>query len=420
MNFIALAGRLLPLAALAGLVIGATSFALLHASLRAGLFRRQASARFTLWFALLVALTCTAPAVFLGGSLWLQRVPTVPLSSLAAAPVAAVTAKATAATSIAHAGMSTVTVIALVWLAGFLISLLRLGIGMLRLGHIRRCAEPIGLRAHPRGPVRVLACDHFAMPVALGYRRPVILVPRAMLALERETDFENVVLHELEHLRRFDDVTSLVQVACMSVLWFNPFAYAIGARLGIEREMACDEAVVASTGRRAGYAATLWKIAVAASEEIAPALGCAFSSGPHTEPRLNNLLVTRAGLAASSRKPVLIAALLTFAFVASAALAPAMVVRTAPIQAFTTLRLPDGTTLMIGGRRPDDAQYRDLQVYDAQGTRTAVVTMPLPRWFATATLRSDGQILIKGGENATGALHCKLLYDPREHRLSET
>ncbi|HTV91217.1 MAG TPA: M56 family metallopeptidase [Verrucomicrobiae bacterium] len=420
MSFIAFAGGLMPLAALAGLVIGTVSVALLHALLRVGLFRRQASARFTLWFASLVALTCSAPAVFLGGSLWLGRVPTVPVSSLAGPPVAAVAAKATAAISVGHAGMSTATVIALVWLAGFLLSLLRLGVGMLRLGHIRRRAEAIELRAGPRGSVRVMASDHFTMPVALGYRRPVILVPRAMLALERETDFENVVLHELEHLRRFDDVTSLVQAACTSLLWFNPFAYAIGARIGIEREMACDEAVVACTGRRAGYAATLWKIAVAASDEIAPAFTCAFSSGPHTEPRLNNLLVTRAGFAATSRKPVLIAALLTFAFVGTAALAPAMVVRSAPIQAFTSLRLPDGTTLVIGGRRAGDEQYRDVQVYDAQGRRTAIVTMPLPRWSAIATLRSDGQILIKGGENATGALRCKLLYDPRTHRLTET
>jgi hypothetical protein len=61
-----------------------------------------------------------------------------------------------------------------------------------------------------------------------------------------------------------------------------------------------------------------------------------------------------------------------------------------------------------------------MQIYDAHGTRTAVVPMPLPRWSATATLRSDGQVLIKGGENATGALHCKLIYDPRSHHLIET
>jgi beta-lactamase regulating signal transducer with metallopeptidase domain len=408
MNLVALAARLLPLAALAGLGAGAIGFGVLLALLRGGLFRAQANARFALWFGLMVALACTAPAVLLSGSLSLQREPTVAVSSHVIPAVQTVTT------------LNLAPAIGLIWLTGFLVSLLRVSLGMLRLCHIRRCAEPIEVRASARGPVRVLASECFAMPVALGYRRPAILVPRSMLALERETDFENVVLHELEHLRRFDDVTSLVQALCMSALWFNPFAYAIGARMSIEREMACDEAVVASTGRRAGYAATLWKIAVAASDAVAPALTSAFSSGPHTEPRLTNLLVARGGSTAATRKPLLFAVLLTSAFVASAALAPAMVLQTSPIQGFTSLRLPDGTTLVIGGRRPDDVQYEDMQVYDARGTRTAVVPMPLPRWSATATLRSDGQVLIKGGQNATGTLHCKLIYDPRTRRLIET
>jgi beta-lactamase regulating signal transducer with metallopeptidase domain len=407
MSLVAIVARLLPFAALAGLGAGAIGFGLLLALLRGGLFRAQANARFALWFGLMVALACTAPAVFLSGSLSLQRVPTVAVSSHVIPAVQTVTT------------FNLAPAIGLIWLAGFLISSLRVGLGMLRLRHIRRCAEPIEMREGSRGPVPVLASEYFAMPVALGYRRPAILVPRAMLALERETDFENVVLHELEHLRRFDDVTSLLQALCISALWFNPFAYAIGARMSIEREMACDEAVVAGTGRRAGYAATLWKIAVAASDAVAPALTSAFSSGPHTEPRLANLLVTR-GSTATTRKPLLVAALLTLLFVASAALAPAMVLQTSPIQGFTSLRLPDGTTLVIGGRRYDDAQYADMQVYDARGTRTAVVPMPLPRWSATAALRSDGQVLIKGGENATGTLHCKLIYDPRTHRVIET
>jgi beta-lactamase regulating signal transducer with metallopeptidase domain len=418
MNFAALDGRLLPLAGLASLAIGALSFALLRVLLRSGLFRRQASARFALWFGLLVALTSSAPIVFFSGSLWLQRVPTVTISSYIAAPNAE--PATTAILPAVRGGMSPATAVAMIWFAGFLIALLRVGAGVVHLRRIRRRAETLEVRASPRGPVRVLASEHFAMPVALGYRHPAILVPRAMLALERETDFENVVLHELEHLHRFDDVTSLVQAACMSLLWFNPFAYAIGARMGIEREMACDEAVVASTGHRAGYAATLWKIAVAASDAIAPALTSAFSSGPHTAPRLTNLLVTRAGSVAASRKPLLLAAVLALAFAGSAALAPPIVLGSSPIQSFTTLRLPDGTTLVIGGRRQDDAQYADMQVYDAHGTRTAVVPMPLPRWSATAALRSDGQVLVKGGENATGKLRCKLIYNPRTRRLIET
>ena len=407
------------LAVLAALVIGAAGCTSLHVALRGGVFRRQANARFVLWFGLLLAVTCSAPVVLVSGSLWLQRVPTVAVSSLPPVSTAA-TATFVPKPPAAHALVTPAHAIAVVWFAGFLLALLRLAAGIMRVRYIRERAETIELRTIARGPVRILACDHFDVPVALGYRHPAVVVPRAMLALERETDFENVVLHELEHLRRFDDLTSLVQAACMCVLWFNPFAHAIAARLGIEREMACDEAVVTRTGRRASYASTLWKVAIGSSDAIAPALTSGFGAGPHTAPRLTNLLVTRAGSAVSTRKPLVLAAVLTLAFIVSAAFAPMLVLGSPTIEAFTRVHLSNGTTLVIGGRRADGALYKDLQVYDASGRRTAIVPMPIPRWSATATLRSDGTILIRGGENATGALRCRLLYDPRKRRLTQT
>ena len=413
------AGSLAPLAFLASLVIGAGGVALLSLLGRAGVFKRNASARFVVSMAMLVALACSAPAFIAGGTIWLQRVPFVSIDANARpgapqsrSPVAPVTAAASWVSPASATGA--------IWMLGFLVALARVCAGVLRLRQIRERGAPIGVRATPRGRVRVLAGEHFDVPVAIGYRRPAILLPRAMLALDRGTEFEHVLLHELEHLRRYDDVSSLVQALCMCALWFNPFAHSISARIGAEREMACDEAVVAHTGKRAAYAATLWKIALRASGSRAPALTSAFNSRSYTGRRLDNLLVTRAGTNASPRfGGTLVAALLSLTFIGTAAVAPATVLAPAPLRAYTLVRLGHGETLVVGGRRSDGAPYSDIQIYDAHGRRTALVPMPLPRWSATAKVRRDGSVLIAGGENASGRLRCAIVYDAARGRFHD-
>lgn len=401
------AGGLAPLALAVSLALGAAGVGSLFLLVRVRFLNTNANARFVLWLALLVALACAVPVFVASGSVSLQRAPSV---SIETTPSVASSPRVNVADAVA-----------VLWFLGFTLSLLRVCAGVARLRHIRRGAAAIEMRPTSRGQVMVLTSEHFSVPVAIGYHRPAILIPRAMLALERTTDFENVLLHEIEHLRRFDDMTSLVQALCMCALWFNPFAYYICARANIEREMACDEAVVAKTGKRATYAATLWKIATDAQNAATPALISAFTSRSHTAPRLKNLLVERGGSKPAPRlRSFFVAAFVAMTFVGTAALAPAMVVAPSPLTDYTSLRLAHGQTLIVGGRREDGAPYSAIQVYDRSGRRTALLAMPLPRWSATATLLHDGDVLIKGGKNATGALQCKLVYDPARNRFTKT
>ena len=70
-------------------------------------------------------------------------------------------------------------------------------------------------------------------------------------------EFEQVLCHEMAHLRRWDDWTQLAHAVAQAVLFFNPAIYWIGRRLKIEREMACDDWVVSATGEARPYAACL-------------------------------------------------------------------------------------------------------------------------------------------------------------------
>jgi hypothetical protein len=71
----------------------------------------------------------------------------------------------------------------------------------------------------------------------------------------------SILIHELAHLRRFDDWTNLAQQILKALLFFHPAVWWIETHLALEREMACDDAVLALTGNPHGYALCLVSIA---------------------------------------------------------------------------------------------------------------------------------------------------------------
>jgi len=98
-------------------------------------------------------------------------------------------------------------------------------------------------------------------PVAIGFRRPVILIPTELATANGLGGIETLVMHENAHLQRYDDWTNLLQRTIERLFWFNPLVWIVGRRIALEREIASDEAVVARTGQPKEYATSLWRLA---------------------------------------------------------------------------------------------------------------------------------------------------------------
>ncbi|MEN6407068.1 MAG: M56 family metallopeptidase [Thermoguttaceae bacterium] len=105
--------------------------------------------------------------------------------------------------------------------------------------------------------VGVAVCDRVASPILLGIVRPMIVLPAASLAGWTPEQLEMVLLHELAHVRRCDNLVNLLQRVAESVLFFQPMVWAVSAWVRREREHCCDAAVVARTGRPCDYAQML-------------------------------------------------------------------------------------------------------------------------------------------------------------------
>ena len=142
---------------------------------------------------------------------------------------------------------------ALGWLAVAAILMARVAWSLFHIQGLKRRAKVLG----QRGSIRVMASAEAPVPMAAGFVHRAIVFPQALLDELTPQEFEQVLSHEMAHLRRWDDWTQLIHAVAQAVFFFNPAMYWIGRRLKIEREMACDDWVVSATGEARPYAACL-------------------------------------------------------------------------------------------------------------------------------------------------------------------
>jgi beta-lactamase regulating signal transducer with metallopeptidase domain len=214
--------------------------------------QRNSQTRFAVWFATLLAIV--ALPLFADG--WRLHVMNP------AAPVALVTIPATWA-----------VILLSLWAALAVAGVLRIGIGLLRIQWLRRSCvaiDPQLLSAdlqeiltdfRKTRPVSILVSQRVDVPTALGFRRPAVVIPAWLIEDLTAAELKYVVLHELAHLRRRDDWTNLIQKLVKAVLFFHPGVWWIERKLSLDREMACDDAVLLQTSAARVYAQCLARVA---------------------------------------------------------------------------------------------------------------------------------------------------------------
>jgi bla regulator protein blaR1 len=83
-----------------------------------------------------------------------------------------------------------------------------------------------------------------ATPAVSGVLSPRIVLPTGLDRLLSPREFRAVLIHELAHARRRDNLLRLLYEAALCILWFNPLMWLAGIRLSLYRELSCDESVV--------------------------------------------------------------------------------------------------------------------------------------------------------------------------------
>ncbi|QNI34271.1 M56 family metallopeptidase [Alloacidobacterium dinghuense] len=211
--------------------------------------RQNSGTRFAVWFMALLAVVCLSLA---GG--WKLDVGTF-----------------LPAISHLHSQIVVPAVWAVILLSSWAIvstlAIARLLAGLWQVWAIRRSSKEIDLsqldpniqklfQNHSR-MARLAVSDRVKVPAAIGFWKPAIVLPSWTQRELAPDELKPILIHELTHLNRRDDWTNLLQKIVRAVFFFHPAVWWIDARLSIEREMACDDAVLANTGNARAYASCL-------------------------------------------------------------------------------------------------------------------------------------------------------------------
>jgi beta-lactamase regulating signal transducer with metallopeptidase domain len=228
-----------------GLVIALFAWVLLRV-----VGRKSSGTRFVVWFSALVAIA-VAPFVSLGSAAGVAR---------------------NAAAAVTIPDWWSVYLFA-AWAAFAALGLARVAFGLWHLHSLRRNCTAVDASAldppvaatleefRARRGAQLLSSEDVRVPTAIGFFRPAVVVPAWALRELGAAELNAVVLHELAHVRRRDDWTNLAQKVLRAIFFFHPAVWFVENRLSLEREMACDDLVLAHTADPRGYAECLVSLA---------------------------------------------------------------------------------------------------------------------------------------------------------------
>ena len=151
----------------------------------------------------------------------------------------------------------------------------------------RLLAADLGLRRAPR----LLESDAVAAPLVFGGRAACVVLPAGATASLSDRELEDVLLHELAHLKRHDPLCARFCAAVARLFWFHPLVWLVARRLAALRELACDATVAAHLGgdarRLASYRRTLLHAAARRFDEPLPSGALGWSAAGSVFARLD-------------------------------------------------------------------------------------------------------------------------------------
>ena len=195
--------------------------------------------------------------------------PVVQPWSSAAVGAGAVSWEMTAArTGASGARPALAPVLAAALVAGAILRLAWLALGLRRLARCRARARPLAVLPAPVADLpdrlgvraRFYVSVDVGAPATFGHRNPAVLLPPAFLDMAPEAQ-RAVAAHELLHVRRRDWAVAALDETVRAALWFHPAVHWLLGRIRLCREQVVDQEVVGRLADRRVYLEALLEVA---------------------------------------------------------------------------------------------------------------------------------------------------------------
>jgi len=206
------------------------------------------------------------------------------------------------------------------WLLGVSVMTCRLAAGLVwvqRIRHASRSWTDAKWQAYVSGlavhcgmsrKITLRIAANISSPLTVGWWRPLVLVPVALLTQMPPDLLEALLAHEVAHIRRFDYLVNLLQGVIEVLLFYHPAVWWLSRRIRIEREQVADNlaATLIREPRRLALALEQLSILQAAGVQDAPI--AQWANGGRLLDRIKRLSQTE--VRPSKRKmPILVIAL---------------------------------------------------------------------------------------------------------------
>lgn len=145
-------------------------------------------------------------------------------------------------------------------------------------------ARQIGIRR----TVRLMQSELVKVPVAMGWLKPMILLPMGILLQLSPGQLDSILWHELAHIHRRDYLVNILQEMLETVFFFNPGLLWLSSLIRAEREACCDDMVLERTSRKANYLEALLVCGARDNNRITLAMG--IGSGDQLRDRLKRMV----------------------------------------------------------------------------------------------------------------------------------
>jgi len=191
-------------------------------------------------------------------------------------------------------------VIFLVWLLLFVLKSLKMAGGLLYIQRIRNYRihevsdefkHKIEMFSRQIGigrAVRLVQSELVKVPVAVGWLKPMILLPMGILLQLSPEQLESILWHELAHIRRRDYLVNILQGLVETVFFFNPGLLWLSSLIRTEREACCDDMVLSRMHRKANYLEAL--LAFGYEDNSRLSLAMSIGSGNQLRDRMKRMI----------------------------------------------------------------------------------------------------------------------------------